>query len=336
MKIALLYSHGNMASAFPHDFKGREENTLARDVKCGLLSLGHSVSLVPANDEMVTCLAKMREEIDLVFNLADDGYNLDTQLEPQIPAVLDIMGIKYTGSNHLCLGTCLDKARTKQILVANGIPTPRFVVFDGAQGDDDVLDLKYPLIVKPSREDGSIGIRGDSVVENRKELEKKAHEVMTQYGQPALVEEFIGGREANVGIIGRNNLEVLPISEIVFNLQPGERNIVSYHGKWEENSSNYVGTKPRCPAELDPTLEEALKSMALSAYKIMGLRDYGRIDFRIDQTGRPHILEVNPNPDISRDAGLSRMATARGMTYEKLIEKIISFSIEEELEGEGS
>jgi D-alanine-D-alanine ligase len=219
------------------------------------------------------------------------------------------------------------------MLIANNLRTPKFKVFEKhlneAQPPPINLELAYPLIVKPIREDGSIGIKRDAVVDSWKQLTHQVNAIISRYHQPALVEEFIDGRELNVGIVGYDeNLILLPISEIIFNLPEGERNFVSYEAKWHCHSVYDLGTTPKCPAELDINLEHKLTALAKRAYRLMDIHDYGRIDFRVDNSsGEPYILEVNPNPDLSRDAGLARMAQAMGMTYENLIEWIIESAI---------
>ena len=323
MKIGIVYSEGDFSEAFPHDYKGR--TSFFEDVNEALRNLKLETVLIPANKDMFETLIKGK--FNAVFNAADEGYNMNTQLEPQIPAILDIIGVPYTGSNYLTLGLCLDKVKTKQLLIANGLPTADFIVIEEKIDENiDLKKLKFPMIVKPSREDGSIGIKADSVVDNKKELINKVNEVLKIYKQPILVEEFIQGREIYVGILGRDDLNVLPLSEIQFTLPEGKKHFLPYEAKWEEDSVYYTGTTPACPAKIDKELEEKLRSLAKKAYKLFNLRDYGRVDFRIDKEGRPFILEVNPNPDISRNAGLANMAKANNISYEDLIFSIIKNS----------
>ena len=329
MKIAIVYSEGDISKTFPNDYKGRDDNKHVEDLKNALLMLEHDVKTVPANNYLYEILSNMKakNDIELIFNLADDGYNMNTQLEPQIPAIFDLLEIPYTGSNYLSLGNCLDKIKTKQLLLANKLPTANFQVFFQKISKNDDLNFNYPVIVKPSREDGSIGIKRDSVVENKRALIKKVNEIIENYKQPALVEDFIDGRELNVGILGREELTILPISEIIFKLPSDEKNFISYGGKWLDKSIYYRGTIPECPAKIHKNLEDVLKSMAIKAYKIMDVKDYGRIDLRVSYDGNPYILEVNPNPDLSRDAGLARMARAKKMSYKDLISHIINSSL---------
>lgn len=323
MRIGLIYSQGDFKEAFPDDYEGR--NNIADDIEVALKKLKIDFKRIPANKEMFKILEK--EKFDLIFNAADEGFEMNTQLEAHVPAVLDLYKIPYTGSNYLTLGTCVNKIRTKEILKMNGLPTANFTLFDKKiNSKTKIPKLKFPLIIKPAQEDGSIGIRENSVVETKEELIKKVNEVIEKYKQPALVEEFIDGREIYVGVLGRDELETLPITEINFTLPKGYRNFLPYEAKWNEESVYYKNTTPVCPAKLDKKLENQLKENAIKAYKLLGLRDYGRVDFRINKKNQIFILEVNPNPDLSNGTGVSRMANAKGISYEDLIEKIISFS----------
>jgi len=189
--------------------------------------------------------------------------------------------------------------------------------------------LAFPLIVKPLHEDASIGLREESVVSNPAGLKERIDFVLNNYNQPALVERFIKGREVYVGILGTKvNLTVLPISEIVFdgNLAQTAK-ICSYEAKWMPESPQYRRSPVECPAKLDKILKQRLIEMAKKAYSLLECQDYGRVDFRIDGNSQPYVLEVNPNPDISEDAGLAKMSKASGMNYDGLIEKILASAL---------
>ena len=311
---------------YPIDYEGRDSNEDAQKIKEVLKSMGHEVSLVDTNINFYENLKNIKT--DLVFNLCDDGLRNNSQLEPHVPAILDILEMPYTGSNYFTLAICLDKARTKEILSYYKIPTPKFQVF---YSKDDKLDsrLKFPLIVKPLREDASIGIKNDSVVENRDQLRKKFLSVIETYNQPALVEEFIDGREVNVSLLGTKNPDVLPIAEIDFSNLPKEyKKFCPYDSKWINDSQFYRATPSICPTNLSNGLEKRIRKIAYDAYTIFGCRDYGRIDFRIGENNKPYVLEVNPNPDISLDAGLAKAAMVYGLTYDKLIDKILNSAME--------
>jgi len=328
MKIVIVYSDGEVASQTPADYKGRTDDANIQNVSDALTSSGHEVIRVVANETVFQKLLDLKNSTDIVFNLAEEGYLEDIHTEPHMAALLEMLGFKFTGSNYLCLANCLDKARAKQLFVVNGLSTPKFMIFNKEITDEvKVTGLRFPLIVKPGKSDGSIGIRRNSVVEDIPSLVLRVNEVIQTYEQPALVEEFIDGREINVGILGNKRLTVLPMSEIIFNLSPDERNFLPYEAKWMTRTKYYKGTVPQCPAEIEPGLKAEIEELARKAYILMGVRGYGRVDFRIDSHNKPYILEVNPNPDISRDAGLARMIQAHDMTYEELIEKIVKMGI---------
>jgi D-alanine-D-alanine ligase len=328
MKVLIIYSDGETAIQSAEDCKGRSDDENIQNVSDALVSLGHEAQKVVADETVFQNLLRLKDETDIVFNLAEEGYKQDTHTEPHIAALLEMLGFKFTGSNYMCLASCLDKARAKQLFVVNGLSTPKFIIFNKEINEEVKINgLKFPLIVKPGKSDGSVGIRRNSVVEDVPNLVLKVNEVIKAYEQSALVEEFIDGREINVGIIGNRRLTVLPMSEIMFDLPPEEWNFVPYEAKWLTKTKYYKGTTPKCPAEIAPELKEEIEELAKKAYNLMGVRGYGRVDFRIDASGKPYILEVNPNPDISKDAGLARMIVAHGMTYEELIDKIVRMGI---------
>ncbi|MBN2458987.1 ATP-grasp domain-containing protein [Candidatus Woesearchaeota archaeon] len=328
MKVMIVYSDGEPEQQTPEDYKGRNDDDNLKDVEEAIKSLNHEVIKVNADENIFQKLLELKGQVDVIYNLAEEGYKLDIHTEPHLAALFEMLGYKFTGSNYLCLANCLDKARAKQLFAVNDLPSPKFQIFSKEiNGDLKLNGLNFPLIVKPGKSDGSIGIRKNSVVEDEESLKLRVNEIIQTYEQPALVEEFIDGREINVGILGNKRLTVLPMSEIIFNLPPEEWNFVPYEAKWLTKTKYYKGTVPNCPADVEPGLKAELEELAKKAYSLMGVRGYGRVDFRIDKEGKPYILEVNPNPDISRDAGLTRMITAHGMTYEELIDKILRMGI---------
>jgi D-alanine-D-alanine ligase and related ATP-grasp enzymes len=185
------------------------------------------------------------------------------------------------------------------------------------------------MIVKPLREDASIGIENSSVVCDIESLRQRVAFVVKTYNQPALVEEYIEGRELNVAIIGNERPTILPISEIDFSkLPPNYPKIVTYNAKWVEGTAEYIGTVGTCPAKLTSGVEQRVRDIARQAYMLMEIRDYARVDIRLNASNTPYVLEVNPNPDISRDTGFARSARAAGMTFEDMLAKIIETALE--------
>lgn len=324
MKIAVLYRKPQAGDqGFAQDSEGRGDLKHIMRIKDVLLALGHLPELVDIDLES---FEKLRNsDFDLAFNLCDDGFRNNSLLEAHIPAMLDILQIPYTGAKSLSLATCVNKARTKEILSFHNILTPEFQVFYRNNGKLDE-SLKFPLIIKPLHEDASIGIKKESIVNNIKQLRQRVDFVINNYNQAALVERFIPGREVYVGILGsKENLVVLPISEIIFNdkLSRSEK-ICSYDAKWASESEVFKNTPVKCPAELDKTLKKRLIEIAKKAYNVLECQDYGRVDFRIDKNNQPYVLEVNPNPDISENAGLARMIKAKGLSYDQFIENILT------------
>ncbi|HWF43700.1 MAG TPA: ATP-grasp domain-containing protein [Candidatus Kapabacteria bacterium] len=289
---------------------------------------GHEVIVFSANDDpQRLCSFLNNEQPDVIFNCCESILG-NSKLEMNVAAMYELFGIPYTGSPALTLGLALDKALTKSLFVANGIPTPKHQLFSSDQVSIDPT-LRFPLIVKPVHEDASIGIDARAIVRNDNELLERVRFVLREFEQPALVEEFIDGRELNIGVIGGpETLETLPISEITFDkMAEGEPRIVSYEAKWIEESPLYHSTVPRCPATLPSRVEAEARRIALLAARAVGLRDYGRVDLRMDSSERLYVLEANPNPDISEDAGFMRAARVSGRTYAGTINEILELAL---------
>lgn len=294
-------------------------------VQEALRKLGFQHYEIPLKDDIEEAIRILKEhKPDAVINLSE-GFLGDSSLEMHVPAILEMLSIPYTGSHPLALGLCQNKGLAKAVLKANNIPTPKYQVMSGA--DALKRGLKFPLFVKPLREDASIGIAKSSFVRNMEELRNRVEYVNRVYGQPALVEEYIGGREFNVSILGNEEPMVLPISEIIFEFE-GEPKIVDYAAKWLKDSEEYVKTRPVCPAKMDEKLKVAVERIALKAYKALGCRDYARVDIRLkEDTGTPYVLEVNPNPDISPEAGFVRSLKAAGIPFEEFVRRILGFAL---------
>lgn len=260
---------------------------------------------------------------NVVINLCEGAYG-DSHQEMNIPAILEILRIPYTGSSPLTLGICQNKRLTKEILRANRLPTPKFTILENFS--DWKKEIRFPLFVKPSKEDASIGISSKSYVRNEAELKAQVEYIHNRYKQPALVEEYVAGRELNVSILGNENPIVLPISEITFDFSE-EPKIVDFSAKWLKESEQYKKTKPVCPALLPASVKNKIEEIALLAYESLYCRDYARIDIRL-KGNHPLILEANPNPDIAPDAGFVRSLRVAGISYEQFIEKIIHFALQ--------
>ncbi|MEW5843331.1 MAG: D-alanine--D-alanine ligase [Bacteroidota bacterium] len=263
---------------------------------------------------------------DIVFNVAECANG--TSREAQIPAMLDMLKIPYTGSDPLTLATCLDKARTKEILAYHKIPTAKFL-FVELIADLERFDLNFPVMIKPVAEGSSKGIFNSSLVYNLNDLTEKLTTSFVTYKQPFLIEEFLPGREFTVAILGNClETEVLPIVEINFDELPKELvPIYSYEAKWvvdtRENPLNIF----TCPAQLDESLQDKIRKVTLETYKVLRCRDWSRIDIRLDQNGEPNVIEINPLPGVLPDpkdnSCYPKAARANGLSYVEMINKVL-------------
>ena len=264
---------------------------------------------------------------DVIFNFVEI-YKDRPKLEMNLVGLYELLEIPYTGAPALTLANCQNKFLTKKLLNYHGIKTAPFQIFKDLSTNLKVRP-KFPVIVKPAFEDASVGIENDSIVGNLKSLKKRIEYVFKYFNQPALIEEFIEGREFNVAVIGDLKPKVLPISEIDFSKMPDHlHNIVSYQAKWDPNHESYHKTIPVCPAKIPKRLEEKLKLTALTAFKIMGARDYARVDMRVDKDEEVYVLEVNPNPDLTEGAGFMRSAQTSGLSYAQALKKIVMLAYE--------
>ncbi len=328
MKVLLAYNNRRTLSALynKQDVRGRNNNDDHMSVKKALLKNNHDVKTLIVDKKILSNINKLKS-CDIVFNLADEGFyeNVPSQ-EPYFPAFLDANEIKYTGSGYLTLGISNNKALTKKLLLGNRIPTPKFQIMSNPMEKLD-SELCFPFIVKPLCEDGSVGIRNDSVVRNKSQLNSKIKFVLSTYKQPALIEEYIEGREFNVAILGNEKPEILEISEIIFDLPKNFNKIVSYNAKWLSRSREYKGTTPKCPAAVSNKLRRKIIDVSLSVYKSLNLYDYGRIDLRVKENN-VFVIEANPNPDISENGGLANIARSSSLQYDELIQKILNYAVE--------
>ncbi|HEX7843880.1 MAG TPA: hypothetical protein VF469_40675 [Kofleriaceae bacterium] len=324
-RITVLYNTDYDAEASATDVVSVAAG--ARAVSAALTEGGFQVELVGLHGlEVLGVLDRVRAAApDLVFNLCESMAG-DPRNEPTFVGLLDLFGIPYTGTDLLGLAMCLHKRRTKDILIARGVPTPpyRFAADLGALDDPALDELDYPWFVKLAHEDASVGITEDNLVASPAALRRRAAELMREHDQPVLAERYVDGRELNVTLIGNGaELQVLPLHEIDFTAMPADRpRIVSYAAKWDEGHVDYAGTKPVPLRGASPALIADVERVARGAWEALGLRDYGRIDLRVDATGLPWVIDVNPNPDISPDAGVARAARIAGLSYPQLIARL--------------
>lgn len=295
----------------------------ANTVNEALISEGISTVLISLKNDVEDFISIIKNENpDIIFNLCEGALGKSI-FEMNVAALLELFGYRFTGSGPLTLGLALHKGRAKDMLSANNISTAPYLVFNEVPSRL-YKGLRFPLIVKPIQEDASIGIDEEAVVKNMTGLKKRVDYALKTYNQPVIVEEYIDGREFNVAVIGNHKPKVLPISEIDFSqISECHSKICSYDAKWTTDSPIYLKTLPVCPADISRELEQELFTLALKTYNVLGCRDYARIDIRMGEDGIPKVLEINPNPDISPNAGFARSANAGGLSYSKLIFEIV-------------
>jgi D-alanine-D-alanine ligase len=291
-----------------------------------LSDLGYEVERIPLFPPLEQVREKLKElKTDLVFNLFE-GFDGCPETEAMVANMLSDLGRPYTGCPSMVLSLALDKARTKALLAANGLATPRYQVLTPETLSQ--FHLNYPCIVKPCAEDASHGLSEESVVADFAALEKQVIKLSRLFGGRALVEEFVDGREFNATVLGNSEPVVLPPSEIVFSLPPEKPKILTFAAKWEPDSLYFESSQPICPADIDDETHQRIAQAALTAFKLLGCSGYARVDFRMGAGGVPTIIEVNPNPDLSPDYGAARQARAVGISYAQLIERIVQLALE--------
>lgn len=331
--------------AFNRDYEGAKadpENRaredvvgVAKDVSAALVEANFTVDTVGVTDDVglaVNDIAELRP--DAVFNLCE-SFAGQGRFEAAFPLLLELAGLAYTGSTAPTLLLSVYKDRAKQILQAAGISTPVGLRVDGPSVPEGFV-MPGPMIVKPSREDASVGISAASVVDTRTELEAQVSHVWERYRQPVLIEQFIEGREIYVGKLDEPlqtgarpvTCRILPLFEVDFStMPPDRRHVVTFDAKWNETSPDYLSTPTRPVCDLPRHTVERIELVARAAFAALDLRDYGRVDIRLSQEGIPYVIDVNPNCDVSKVAGFAKAARAAGESYESVIAHIARLAL---------
>ena len=300
--------------------KSPEEDV--QEVYEALKKNGHNPVYVRLDGTRESLIELARSQTDLLFNLVESFGGDDSQ-DTNIAGYLELLGRRFTGAGSSGLYLAQDKTLAKKIFTFHGIHTPYFTtVYRGRI--EHSHDIQFPVIVKPAREDGSIGIQFGAVCSSIKELMERIDYIHAEFDSPALIEEYIEGRELYVGVVGNEKPQALPVVELDLSKLPeGTPKIAGSEVKWEEDTQAYKSTKPFFPEDLDDTLLTKLQETAVQAFTALQLRDYGRIDFRLAVDGTIHVLEVNPNPYLLSSAELAMAAKKSGRKYEALIAEIV-------------
>lgn len=325
MNVSILYNAPSLPPDHPDYAQEAGVLEAVESVETALTEAGHRFERLAAGGQPLAIADDLRRaRADVIVNLCEGLAGVGGG-ESQVTGLLELTGIPFTGSGSECLSLVLHKARTKWLLHGAGLPTApfRYVSCDDPLAADtfEPLLTAGPVIVKPAHEDASLGISPESVVRDARGLLAQVENVRSRYGE-VIVEQFLAGREFNVGIVALPGPTLLPLAEIEY--QPGASGLVSYDAKWTPGTVDYGGTPVRCPAEVAEPLAAEISRVSLAAFRLTAARDYARVDLRLDAKGRVFILEVNANPDISPSAGLARAILASGMSYNEFVIRLVA------------
>ena len=300
------------------------------DIETALKAGDHTCTRVVVDDKVEPVMKALIDAApDIVFNLAE-SFGGRSALESNVAALLNLLGLRYTGSSPAGLILAGDKTLTKKVLTFHGILTARFAtVFRGAV--DWAGDIGFPLILKPPQEDASLGITQKSIVNDVQELLQTISSLQTEYQSPVLAEEFIDGREFYVGVLGNSDAKALPVMELDFSGYPeGIPKIASWEAKWgdegDEKGAEFEGTKSIFPTDLSDELTEKMQKVAIDAFHALRLRDYARVDLRVNAKEEIYVIEVNPNCYLEKQAEFASAAGKSGIEYPALIDRILELA----------
>lgn len=330
MKIAVLYEQWGETEEYPGQNledtarrRKRKRPKLDREqIFDALTKLDHEPSYFELDGRDASLFALAKSKVDLIFNLVD-SYGGDDSKDLHLPAFMDLVDLKYTGSGPHGLLLAQDKSLAKKIVGFHGLQTPRSAVMDRGMVDY-ADDIKFPVIVKPVSEDGSIGIDSKSVVDSVKELMERIHLLHEQFDCPVLIEEYIEGREIYGSILGNEQPEALPLVELDLSKLPADTpRIAGREVKFDRDSEAYKVTKSALAENLDEETVTRLQEAAKTAYRALKLRDYGRIDMRLTTEGHIYVIEANPNPWLLSGAEFAMAARGSERTYTEMIGAIV-------------
>jgi D-alanine-D-alanine ligase len=330
-QVAILYNEdGQITRGDPQDLLAVQYTvTATQHLYEALTCLGYPVIKLAVRgnlEELEDILCSFPPKDTFIFNNCD-SFNGNNMGAVDVIRMIERMGFKHTGATADSIEMCIDKPHSKERLIQFGVPTPRYQVFKQSEGK---FHLKFPVIIKPTVEDASMGIDLDSVVSNRECLFNKIKYIVEKYEQPAMVEEFVCGRELAVAMWGNEMIEILPIAEQDFSwvANPLGR-LLTYESKWKTDSPYYQNIPARVPAVLNRKEAQIIKKAAEGSFRAMGLRDLGRVDIRYNN-GIPYVIDVNELPDLSPDAGFWNSARASGITYPHMVERILTYAMKRE------
>jgi len=306
-----------------------EDWATERDVLEALTALGHEVSTVGIFNDIAP-LTKMAEEFkpEIVFNMAEH-FNNNTSYERDVVALLEMLGLPFTGTGPLGLSLCKNKGVMKKLMAYHHIRSPKFFVLHRNKKVAVPAGLQYPFIIKPATEDGSYGIAQSSFVETPEALAERVKFVHDTMNQSALVEEYVEGRELYISMLGLDRIRVLPPRELVFGKIPEDKpKIATFKAKWDETYRKNWDIKNRFANPLAEGTMEKIAKLSRRVYRILNIRGYGRVDLRLTEKNEIMIIEANPNPAIGKEDELAPSAEKDGIPYPALIQRILQYGLQ--------
>ena len=293
-----------------------------------LRKMGHEVQVLGVSDDLQP-IRRLVEgwQAQIVFNLLMEFQDIGAY-QAHVASYLELLGVPFTGCNPLGILLTRDKALCKKILRYHRIPTARFGVFPVGRKVRVRRDLRYPLIVKSIDEEASLGISQKSVVSDEQRLRERVEFIHRQVGSDAIAEEYIEGRELTVSVLGNEQLRVFPVWELFFkNLPEGSLPIATARAKWDLAYQKRVGIDTGPAKHLTPTIEARIARIARRVYRMLGLSGYARLDLRLGPDGRVFVIEANATPDIADDEDFSLSAKKGGLSYPKLLQRILNLGL---------
>lgn len=299
---------------------GKEDYEVIRLLKVTLSELkNYEFSYFDDHNTIKDDLYKSRNEIDLAFNLCDEGFENKAKNEKFIPIMLNNRGIKYTGAGARCMELCYNKNNIIELAKQNNIPVQKSRLIQRKNSESKVnLDMQFPLIIKPNFGDGSFGITRESKIYNQTDLEEK----LSKNNYPLLVQEFLEGMELSCGIIGNKDDFLVLITEEDYSEVPENLPRLNCHEAKHDPNSPYNKIKT-IKADIPDELKEAITEYSLNLFNLTECKDYARVDWRLNRSGNPKLLEINPNPGWCWDGHLAKMCNLNGISYSQMLEMII-------------
>ena len=328
MKVLILFDLARKASPeetfSPQVLKEQEDKPTEADVLACLVRLGHEVEMLPVFNDVLSIIEKLKAfNPDVVFNLTE-SFHSNRAHEPNIPALLELMRVRYTGARPDGLILCKDKALAKKVLHYHRLRVPHFVISPETRPLKRLRRFVFPAFVKPVSEESSDGIAKASFAKSEEEALERARFIHEKFQCDALIEEYIEGRELYLSVLGNRKLTVFPPREIFFEQMPeDEPKFATFQAKWNDAYRKKWGIKNGPAGELPSELLEKLPRLARKVYRVLKIRGLGRIDVRLTANGEVVIIEANPNPSLAREEDFAQSAASSGLDYDQLIQKIL-------------